>query len=162
GGGRGKCRQAPGALLLDHNVQDLLIRLPHAVLTQAAHHADGGLYALLQDTVTAPELLLILNHQVAQESGVQADGNLAGAGCLGAVKDKPEGNGRQVADVRSAPCLAAARQKGKGSARGARCAVVAPVGEEGPASRLRVIGHRLEMTRARRRVSSSVPSSRAY
>ena len=75
-----------------HDSDNLLVCLPHAVLSKAADIPDRVLHSLGHDTVTAVELLAVAVHVPAQNAGIHGGGNLGGAGSLGAVTDNAGGN----------------------------------------------------------------------
>ena len=70
-----------------HDVQDGLVGLAHALFGQDADVADGGVHALGDDALAAPELLAVGVHLVAQDARVHAGGDFRRAGGLGPVAD---------------------------------------------------------------------------
>ena len=59
----------------NHNIDDLLVGLGHAVFGQAAHIFNGILHTLGDDAVAAVELLMLPVHIPAQDTGIHRCGN---------------------------------------------------------------------------------------
>ena len=83
-------------LFSDHEADDLVVRLPHAVLPEQADAADSALDVFHDDPVSALELLAVLVHVESQDAGVYGECNLSCAGCLGAVADNAGSDGKRI------------------------------------------------------------------
>ena len=83
-------------LFSDHEADDLVVRLPHAVLPEQADAADSALDVFHDDPVSALELLAVLVHVESQDAGVYGECDLSCAGCLGAVADNAGSDGKRI------------------------------------------------------------------
>lgn len=138
-----------GLALLDHQPDDLLIGLLHAVLAQTADALDGGLDVLHHDAVAALELLMALVHVVAKQGRVHRGCDLCRAGGLCAVAHDAGHDGQRIDHRVDGGLIAVAAQiyDARASARtGADCAAV---GGQGADAGLFVDGHQIGMMRAR-------------
>ena len=83
-------------LFSDHEADDLVVRLAHAVLPEHADAADSAFDVFHDDPVSALELLAVLVHVESQDAGVHGEYNLGCAGCLGAVADNTGSDGKRI------------------------------------------------------------------
>lgn len=134
---------------LDHQPDDLLVGLLHAVLAQAADAFDGGLDVLHHDAVAALEFLMALIHVVAQQRRVHRGGDLRRAGGLCAVADDAGHDGQRVDHRVDGRFVAVAAEVDDACARTGTGADGTAVGRQGADAGLFVDGHQVGDDEAR-------------
>ena len=135
-----------GSALLQHDLDDLLVGLPHPFAAQLADVADGVLDALGDDAVPGAELLAVQVHVVAHDAGLHAGGDLGGAAGLGPVADDARDDGQRVDQGVGDGLVVRPLQVGDAAAGGAPGADRAAVGGQPADAALFVdgdeVGHR--------------------
>lgn len=75
---------------VQHNINNLTIRLPHAIFGQNSNVTNGGVHTFCHNTIAAKKLLLILVHVVTKNAGINRRGDFGRTRRLCAVATIPD------------------------------------------------------------------------
>ena len=84
--------------ILQHELDDLFVGADHADASQLTDVLDRVFHALDDDAVAAHKFLAVEEHLVAEYAGVNAGGDLGGAGGFGSVADDAGDDGQGIDD----------------------------------------------------------------
>ncbi len=132
--------------LLHHNLQDLDVGLLHAEATEATDVVDGLFGVAADDAVAAQQVVAVLAHLEAEQSGLDRQGDLACARRLGTVAHDAGGHAEGVLQSVFDDIKTVTEEEGDAAARGAARADGTTVGREPADAGLLVDGHEVRQS----------------